>query len=235
MRLEAAIAQVPFTPPSLLTADTAQLFEYDEDVKAGFDEYMRAVTIGTTLDENIAAHMRLYYGWLKARYEKNPCDVYKDVCGADAASEADLQKIAASYSTIAAQTSSLNWRNYMHALSKTNAADYQERVRIAGEPIPLSADEDARYQAWLNPPQLSEGLLRFFDRYVHDSRAGFQAAIGKGLYLSPREIIGPSGEQAIVVAASTDATPTAAQTVPSSNQYTPERGTYAWTAPSASR
>jgi hypothetical protein len=193
MRLEAAIAGVPFTPPALLDQDTKQLFEYDVAVKTSFDEYMNAIDIGSTLREQVAAHMRLYYGWLKARYQRNPCDVYKDVCGADPASNADLRRIEASYGTIANQVDSLNWRTYMQALAKSDPHEWHERARVGGVPPKLSHDEEAYYAAWLNPPTLSEELLRFFDAYVHDARAGFQSFIGKGLYLSPRQIIEPAG------------------------------------------
>ncbi|MFM0064739.1 T6SS phospholipase effector Tle1-like catalytic domain-containing protein [Paraburkholderia aspalathi] len=193
MRLEAALAGVPFTPPSLLTNDVAKLFGYDEAVKTAFDEYNHAVDIGGTLREQVAAHMRLYYGWLKARYQTKPCDVYKGVCGANPESDADLKRIEGSYTTIAAQLDSFNWRTYMEALAKTDPHEWHERARIGGVPPRLSHDEEAYYAAWLNPPVLSESLMRFFDTYVHDSRAGFQSAIGKGLYLSPRLIIEPSG------------------------------------------
>lgn len=42
MRLEAAMAGVPFTPPANLDPDVANKFGYDRVVKDGFDEYMRA-------------------------------------------------------------------------------------------------------------------------------------------------------------------------------------------------
>ncbi|MFP3757752.1 DUF2235 domain-containing protein, partial [Cupriavidus sp. SIMBA_020] len=63
MRLEGAISGVPFTAPSLATKDVHDLFEYDEDVKALFDEYMSHVDAGGTLEAQIFRHMRLYYGW----------------------------------------------------------------------------------------------------------------------------------------------------------------------------
>ncbi|MBY4732388.1 hypothetical protein K6V90_17790, partial [Cupriavidus pauculus] len=44
------------------------------------------------------------------------------------------------------------------------------------------------WKAWLNPPELSANLIRFFDRYVHDSRAGFIRIDGGG-YLLPRQLV----------------------------------------------
>jgi hypothetical protein len=147
MRLEAATAGVPFTPPALLRKNTADLFEYDEELKAAFDEYTGAVEKRSTLESTMAAHMRLYYGWLKARYQTNPCDVYKDVCGADAQSEADLVRIRDSHATIAAQVDQLNWRSYMMQLAKSNPHEWHERARIGGVPPKLSAEEQAYYDA----------------------------------------------------------------------------------------
>jgi hypothetical protein len=234
MRLEAAIACVPFTPPSLLEKKTADLFEYDDAIKNAFDEYMGAVDIGSTLQEQIAAHMRLYYGWLKARYQTKPCDVYKGVCGADPQSEADLKRIESSYTTIAAQVDSLNWRSYMQALEKSNPDEWRERVSAPGSrinrvPAKLSHDEAAYYAMWLNPPTLSPALTKFFDTYVHDSRAGFQSFIGKGAYLSPREIIEPSGEHP----AARPSTPPAATQADAPAQNNQAGNTYAQSQPAA--
>jgi hypothetical protein len=61
---------------------------------------------------------------------------------------------------------------------------------------PLSADELAYWKAWLNPPELSANLIRFFDRYVHDSRAGFIRIDGGG-YLLPRQIVAISAPESM--------------------------------------
>jgi hypothetical protein len=211
MRLEAAIAGVPFTPPADLRSDVNELFGYDQAAKEGFDEYMRAVDIGGTLEEQIAAHMRLYYGWLSARYDTDPCKVYEGICSVQAEgitdsqkqtqreAETELAKLRLSLSSIKAQVDQLNWRSYMQALSKNNPAEYRDRVQITGKPAPLSPDEEAYYQAWLHPPKLSANLMHFFDTYVHDSRAGFGVPIVRGLYLTRRLILDPSGEEPVTV------------------------------------
>jgi len=216
MRLEAAMYGVPFTAPALLDGKTSKLFEYDEELKKGFDEYMSAVQIGATLEENYAAHMGLYYGWLKARYQTNPGDVYKGVCGADAECEADLIRIRDSFGTINAQTDQLNWQSYMMRLARTDPREWHERARTGGVPPKLTDEERVYYETWINPPAVSQGILRFFDHYVHDSRAGFPSWIGKGLYLTPREIISPSGAPPIVVAQESVAP------IDASTKYTPQ-------------
>ncbi|AUT64657.1 T6SS phospholipase effector Tle1-like catalytic domain-containing protein [Paraburkholderia terrae] len=232
MRLEAAIAGVPFTPPALLDKKTSDLFDYGADLKTAFDEFEAAADIGTTLDAKMAAHMRLYYGWLKARYQTNPCDVYKGVCGANSQSEKDLERIRSSHTTITAQMDSLNWRRYWMEVEKTNPCEWHDRAKNGGVPPKLSAEEQAYYEAWLNPPVLSDNLIRFFDQYVHDSRAGFESFIGKGLYLTAREIISPSGEQTNVV----KNPPTIAGTDSiSSNQLTPLGSTHVQATPSVTR
>ncbi|WP_413184074.1 T6SS phospholipase effector Tle1-like catalytic domain-containing protein [Paraburkholderia sacchari] len=200
MRLEAAMAGVPFTPPADLSPKVASMLGYDRAVKDGFDEYMSAVDIGGTLDEQIAAHMRLYYGWLSARYNADPCKVYEGICAlpADgqtrAQAEAELAGLRQSMSSIDPQASDLNWRSYMQALAKSNPAEYQERIKLTSAPAPLSPDEEAYYQAWLNPPKLSPGLMHFFDTYIHDSRAGFTVPIVRGMYLTRRLVITPTDE-----------------------------------------
>ncbi len=232
MRLEAAIAGVPFTPPALLDKKTSDLFEYDPDLKASFDEFEAAADIGSTLDAKMAAHMRLYYGWLKARYQTNPCDVYKDVCGANLQSEKDLERIRSSHTTIAAQLDSLNWRRYWMEVEKTNPREWQDREKNGGVPPKLSPEEQAYYDAWLNPPMLSDSLIRFFDQYVHDSRAGFESFIGKGLYLTAREIIAPSGDQPIKANVPSPKVKTDAI---SYNQVTPIGSTHVQVAPSVTQ
>lgn len=232
MRVEAAIAGVPFTPPALLTTEISDLFEYDPNLKGMFDEYQSAADFGTTLEAKMAANMRLYYGWLKARYQTNPCEVYKDVCGADKESENELKRIRSSQATITTQLDSLNWRRHWMELKETNPREWHDRARNGGVPPKLSADEQAYYDAWLNPPTLSDNLMQFFDQYVHDSRAGFKSVIGKGMYLTAREIIAPSGDQPIEVKASSARDNADAILV---NQVTPIGSTHVQVAPSVTQ
>jgi uncharacterized protein (DUF2235 family) len=100
MRLEAAISGVPFTAPKLAAKDVSDLFEYDQDVKTLFDEYMRTVGATGTLEQQVFAHMRLYYGWLKARFGQRPCDIYKDACSADPEIQAQLERIKQFYESM---------------------------------------------------------------------------------------------------------------------------------------
>jgi len=204
MRLEAVLAGVPFTPPGLLSSSVAAMFGYDRTVKDGFDEYMHTIDVTGTLEEQILAHMRPYYGWLSVRYNTDPCEVYVGICTvptdgmtdseklAHTKAEEELAKLRLSLSSIDPQASDLNWRSYMRAVANSNPIEYRELVKLTGEPAPLSPEEQAYYGAWLNPPKLSANLLRFFDTYVHDSRAGFTVPIVRGLYLTRRLIIDPS-------------------------------------------
>ncbi|WP_051376862.1 T6SS phospholipase effector Tle1-like catalytic domain-containing protein [Burkholderia sp. WSM2232] len=222
MRLEAAMAGVPFTPPADLSPKVANMFGYDQAVKDGFDEYMRAVDIGQTLEEQIAAHMRLCYGWLSVRYDTDPCQVYQDICAvsADGQTEAELAGLRRSMSSIASQASDLNWRDYMQRLAKSDPVAYAERVKLTGKAAPLSPEDEAYYQAWLHPPKLSPALLDFFDTYVHDSRAGFAMPIVRGLYLTRRSIISPSGKaRAVALQPASDAIQVDARNSLAGNRY----------------
>jgi len=216
MRLEAAMAGVPFTAPADLDSRVASMFGYDQAVKDHFDEYMSAVDIGGTLEAQIAAHMRLYYGWLSARYNTDPCEVYEGICAArtggqtEAEAQAELAQVRQSLTSIAPHASDLNWRSYMQKLKDRDPCEYGEKIKQTGAPLPLSAEDEAYYNAWLNPPRLSPSMVEFFDNYIHDSRAGFAVPIVRGMYLTRRLIIAPSDE--------TRATATAAPAPPTSTR-----------------
>jgi hypothetical protein len=193
MRLEAAISGVPFTAPSRLEKEVHALFEYDADVKALFDEYMRTMGASGTLEQQIFAHMSLYYGWLKSRFGQNPCELYKNVCSADPEINAQLEKIQQFHGELKYDADTINWRAYLAQLWKTDRGEYERTLATAGGGDRsmnkrLSEHELAYWNAWLNPPTLSANLLRFFDQYIHDSRAGFLNIDTSG-YLRPRQII----------------------------------------------
>ncbi|PLZ02363.1 hypothetical protein CY652_11565 [Burkholderia sp. WAC0059] len=196
MRLEGAMSGVPFTAPSLAKKDVHDLFEYDEDVKCLFDEYMDQVDTDDTLEAQIFAHMRLYYGWLKARFQQNPCDIYKGVYSTDPEVNAQLQRIQQFHERLKIDADTMNWRSYLTDLWKTDRSEYERTIATAGGQRetnkPLSDEEAAYWEAWLNPPTLSPDLMRFFDLYVHDSRAGFLRIDSSG-YFRPRKLIEPSG------------------------------------------
>jgi hypothetical protein len=201
MRLDAAIGGVPFTAPKLATKDVNDLFEYDQDVKALFDEYMRTVGVGGTLEQQIFAHMRLYYGWLKVRFGKNPCDLYQGVCSTDPEIDAQLERIRQFHDRMKIDADTMNWRAYLTKLWNNDRSEYERKVSTSGGDRemnkPLSDEQLAYWDAWLNPPALSPNLIRFFDQYVHDSRAGFLRIDSSG-YLRPRQIIDVPGARATV-------------------------------------
>ncbi|KWW33343.1 type VI secretion system (T6SS) phospholipase Tle1-like effector [Cupriavidus metallidurans] len=192
MRLEATRSGVPFSPPTDLKQTTKDLFEYDQTVKALFDEYMNVVGPGNSLEDQVFQHMRLFYGWLKARFGQAPCEVYQNVCSTNQVINEELQKIQQYHARIKFDADTMNWRAYLTHLWKTDRSEYKRTIETAGGERetnrPLS-DEQLRYwNTWLNPPELSANLIRFFDQYVHDSRAGFLNIDSSG-YLQPRQII----------------------------------------------
>ncbi|SDB99046.1 Uncharacterized alpha/beta hydrolase domain [Cupriavidus sp. YR651] len=193
MRLEATVSGVPFTPPAHLKKMIQDLFEYDEDVKVLFDEYMRTLGVCSTLEEELFRHMRLYYGWLKVRFGKNPCELYQGAKCTDPVIQQELQDIQQYHARMKMDADTMNWRAHLTHLWKNDRAEYHRTVAaIDGQRSPLSkplTDQEAAYwDAWLNPPALSPNLIRFFDQYVHDSRAGFLRIDASG-YLRPRQII----------------------------------------------
>jgi hypothetical protein len=119
----------------------------------------------------------------------------------------ELQRILDYHERMRVDTDTLNWRAYLTQLWKTDRAEYNRQVSATDgqrSPLnqPLTQQEAAYWDAWLKPPELSPELIRFFDRYVHDSRAGFLRIDSSG-YLRPREIIAcgapvPSTAQVLV-------------------------------------
>ncbi|WP_246641548.1 T6SS phospholipase effector Tle1-like catalytic domain-containing protein [Paraburkholderia edwinii] len=194
MRLEAAISGVPFIAPKIADAKINDLFEYDETVKVLFNEYMATVKETGTLENQLFAHMRLYYGWLKARFGRNPCELYKDACSTNPEVNAQLKRIQQFHERMKVDADTLNWRSYLTQLWNSDRPEYDRTIATAGGNSaanrPLSAAEQAYWEAWLNPPTLSRFLVRFFDLYVHDSRAGFLNIDSSG-YLRPRHISEP--------------------------------------------
>lgn len=196
MRREAAISGVPFTPPTLLKATNPgvyDLFEFDPELKALFDEYSAAVNVSGKLEDQVLSHMRLYYGWLKVRFEFDPREIYKDIDAIDDSLKADLVTKQRLHAMTSNEADTMNWRAWLTHLWGTNRDEYNRTVSTAGSAdaslnTPLTNEQLAYWNAWLNPPKLSENLIRFFDHYVHDSRAGF-LAIDAGGYLRPRRIM----------------------------------------------
>ncbi len=188
MRLEAAISGVPFTPPLHATKAVNDLFEYDEDLKALFDEYMQAVDAAGTLEAQLFEHMRLYYGWLKVRFGQNPCDLYQGVCSADPEIQAEIARIQQFHDKMKLELDTMNWRAQLTHLWRTDRNEYRRATDTPGggkeHNKPLSEAERAYWEAWLNPPALSPNLVRFFDHYVHDSRPGFPRIDSRG-YSAP--------------------------------------------------
>jgi hypothetical protein len=210
MRLDAAISGVPFLAPKLASKEINELFEYDEDVKAVFDEYMRTVNESGTLEQQVLAHMRLYYGWLKVRFNERPCDLYKHACSTDPEIQAQLERMRQFHDQLRIDADAMSWRAYLTQLWKTDRSEYKRVVETAGgdnSPFnkPLSEEQQAYWDAWLNPPELSPNMIRFFDQYVHDSRAGFLRIDSSG-YLLARQIIDVDGTRPAAVQAG--ATPT---------------------------
>ena len=136
--------------------------------------------------------MRLFYGWLKVRFGHAPCELYENMCSTDPEIQEALQRIQQYHGRLKVEADTMNWRSYLTRLWNTDRSEYLRTIETAGgrrvTNEPLSADELAYWKAWLNPPELSANLIRFFDRYVHDSRAGFIRIDGGG-YLLPRQLV----------------------------------------------
>ncbi|WP_084656310.1 T6SS phospholipase effector Tle1-like catalytic domain-containing protein [Pandoraea norimbergensis] len=234
MRLEAIISGVKFhSPKQAEKAGLSELFEYDEEVKSLFDEYMRTVGAAGSLEQQVFEHMRYYYAWLKIRFGHSPFDIYKGVSCVNPTIDAELERIRQLHGRMTNESKTMNWRAWLTHLWHTDRDEYGRTIDGAGGEHPLNKPLDekqlAYWNAWLNPPALSPNLLRFFDRYMHDSRAGFLDVDSSG-YLRPRRIMDVPWD--ITPAANPDAASEAVRRAGSSPETALSPG---WSATSMSR
>lgn len=166
MYLSAYAAGVPFFPPESVLKNAGTLFDISNELRQSFDIYMKLVPDALRLEEQCIGHMNAYYHWRwgrtirqrdrekrrRAMVAKGQAvlsatpDRYTSITDADW--EEDVAKVAA------AKTGYITWSTVPH--------------------------EDVLFEAWKGTlrKSLSEADCKafdtFFDRYVHDSVAGFK-------------------------------------------------------------
>jgi hypothetical protein len=116
------------------------------------------------------------------------------VSSTDPEVNAELQRIQQFHERLRLDADTQNWRKYLTDLWKNDRNEYERTISAAGGVGGLSTlmsdEESAYWDAWLNPPTLTPGQMEMFDKYVHDSRAGFLRIDSSG-YLRPRLVIEP--------------------------------------------
>ncbi|AVG15492.1 hypothetical protein CFN79_06250 [Chromobacterium vaccinii] len=205
MRLDAYLSGVPFlTPAELKNGNLSHkkafdFFEYNPEVKELYDHYRTQVKSGgSNLDDTILSHMKLYYGWMKLRQDGDIDSLYGKVREerADLAKELEnelsdqrkyLRKIP--FENLS-RKENVEWAR----LKISDSRKYREKLVEVREmygknfrPYELNSRQLAYWDTWEKSVVPDEKITKFFDFYVHDSRAGF--TFNSGDYLEPREVL----------------------------------------------
>ncbi|MBA8733528.1 phospholipase effector Tle1 domain-containing protein [Chromobacterium violaceum] len=205
MRLDAYLAGVPFLSPAELKGNMVEnkhvfdYFEYDAELKNLYDHYKSQISDASSdLDRTIISHMKLYYGWMKLRQDGDIDSLYGKVREerADLAKELEnelsdqrkyLRKIP--FENLS-RKENVEWAR----LKISDSRKYREKLESAREtygknfrPYELNSRQLTYWDAWEKSVVPDEKITKFFDFYVHDSRAGF--TFNSGDYLEPREVL----------------------------------------------
>lgn len=170
MYLTAYAAGVPFFHPVTVEKNGGLLFKIRDELKACFDVYMRTLPAADTLERQVISHMNAYYHWrwgrtlrqrerLKAQMIKPPLENRFDT-----------------------PTSARTPDRFFRITDREWEEDVEE---IAGKKTGYirrrtMAHEDVIFDAWKGTLRKSlsdedrKAFDLFFDRYVHDSVAGFK-------------------------------------------------------------
>jgi hypothetical protein len=166
MYLSAYAAGVPFKSPEEILKKTGVLFEISTELKSCFEIYMKHIVSDGGLEKQIINHMNSYYHWRWGRTERQRHD-----------REERLELIKKGNSVMYATPDEFmivtdkEWERDVQSIAEKKTGIF----RSSTEPF-----EDAIFDAWKGKLRKAmshaERALfdKFFDRYVHDSVAGFK-------------------------------------------------------------
>lgn len=166
MYLSAYAAGVPFNPPSEVLAAGGSLFDIRPELQACFDAYMKHVEGDNGLEKQVISHMNNYYHWRWGRTLRQRA-ARKEREAIIAQGQAVMYATPDSYMTITDR----EWETDVQDIAEKRTGFF----RSSTEPM-----EDVIFDAWKGklrksmPPQELALFDKFFDRYVHDSVAGFK-------------------------------------------------------------
>ena len=166
MYLSAYAAGVPFKAPSEVESASGSLFLIRSEVQTCFEAYMKHVQEGDGLERQVIAHMNNYYHWRWGRTERQRA-ARKEREAIVAKGQQVMYATPDSYMTVTDR----EWEADVQNIAEKKTGYF----RSATEPL-----EDVIFDAWQGklrktmPPQERALFDNFFDRYVHDSVAGFK-------------------------------------------------------------
>ena len=178
MYLSAYSAGVPFKAPKDVLSSAGSLFDISVELRECFSIYMDHVSTDDRLEAQCISHMNAYYHWRWGRTERRR-EREKRTRELIQAGQAVVAASPDLYMT----TTDREWEEDVVNIAEKRTGYFRWRT------VP---HEDAIFQAWkgtlrraLSPTKL-EKFDMFFDRYVHDSIAGFKNQMGDA-YISAAE------------------------------------------------
>lgn len=166
MYLSAYAAGVPFKSPEEILEESGSLFKITSELQACFEIYMKHISADKRLETQVISHMNNYYHWRWGRTERQRAE-RKEREAIIAKGQAVMYATPDKYMT----TTDREWERDVQNIAEKKTGFF----RSATEPL-----EDAIYDAWKGKLRKSLSIAeralfdKFFDRYVHDSVAGFK-------------------------------------------------------------
>lgn len=152
---------VPFKTPEQIQADAGAQFEISEDLQNAFNHYLELVPGYDTLEEGIVAHMRLYYHWRWGRTLRLKSGEFAPSGGIDKWMKITDQE----------------WEDDVVSIAKSRTGYFHSELKFFEEDILKAWKGELRKKL---PQDKLKLFDRFFDRYVHDSIAGFKNQMNDG-------------------------------------------------------
>ncbi|MQA18163.1 T6SS phospholipase effector Tle1-like catalytic domain-containing protein [Rugamonas rivuli] len=166
MYLSAYAAGVPLNPPSEVLENSGSLFEITSELQSCFEAYMSVVAEGSKLEQQVISHMAGYYHWRWGRTERQRAAL-KERQALIAKGQSVMYATPDTYMT----TTDQEWETDVQDIAEKKTGFFRSST------TPL---EDVIFDAWKGKLRKSmkaekRALFdKFFDRYVHDSVAGFK-------------------------------------------------------------
>ncbi|CUI03678.1 T6SS phospholipase effector Tle1-like catalytic domain-containing protein [Massilia antarctica] len=166
MYLSAYAAGVPFNPPEQVLEEAGGLFEITGELERCFNAYMKHISADNRLETQVISHMNAYYHWRWGRTERQRA-ARKEREAMIAKGQTIMYATPDKYMTI----TDAEWEKDVQNIAEKRTGLF----RSSTEPV-----EDAIYEAWKGKLRKSMPVAErksfddFFDRYVHDSVAGFK-------------------------------------------------------------
>jgi hypothetical protein len=190
MYLSAYAAGVPFRPPKQILQSYGSLFNISSELQDCFEAYMKHISPGARLEQQVISHMNAYYHWRWGRTERQRA-ARKERQAMIAKGQTIMYATPDTYMTITDN----EWESHVQNIAEKKIGFF----RSSTEPL-----EDVIFDAWKGKlrksmPAAERALFdQFFDRYVHDSVARFKGQMSESYWGPPSRAGGAGIGRAVV-------------------------------------